>query len=270
MISGKAKIAGVIGWPVSHSLSPRLHQYWLRENGIDGAYVPLVVTPDNLGDAIRALPKLGFRGINLTIPHKEAVMTFCDEIDATAKKIGAVNTLIIENGRIAGANTDAYGFMENVRPRLQGKAKAVVLGAGGAARAVCHALTEAGFKEIVVTNRTLEKAQSLATEKIAVAPWEERSTILERADLLVNTTSLGMTGKEALEIDLSALPKTALVTDIVYKPLMPPLLEKAKARGNPVVDGLGMLIYQAVPGFEAWFGVRPAVTEELRQYLLHG
>lgn len=270
MISGHAKLAGVIGWPVSHSLSPKLHNYWLEQYGIDGAYLPLAVRPGDLASVIRALPAMGFRGANLTIPHKEAVIPLLDSIDDTARAIGAVNTIVIEGDKIHGTNTDAYGFMENIRPHLTGKGKAILLGAGGAAKAICHALLAEGFSHISIINRTEARAQALAAHfggRIDVQKWDKRSGLLEGADLLVNTTSLGLSGKEALDIDLEALPKTALVTDIVYNPLITPLLETAKANGNPVVDGLGMLIHQAVPGFDMWFGTKPDVTAEVRQHL---
>lgn len=263
------KTAGVIGWPVSHSLSPRLHGYWLDKYRIDGEYKAWPVKPEELGSFITSMVEKGFAGGNVTVPHKEAAMRLVNEMDAEAKAIGAVNTLVISKGIIQGSNTDAYGFTENIRPFIKGTNKAVVLGAGGAARAVVHALKKLGFARIVVTNRTPEKAEALAKLfSVETAPWEYRMAALEGADILVNTTSLGMTGKENLEIDLSLLPKTALVTDIVYAPLITPLLVAARARGNPTVDGLGMLLHQAVPGFEAWFGVKPEVTDELRRYLL--
>lgn len=276
MLSGKAKIAGVIGWPVEHSLSPRLHHYWLERMGIDGSYVPLAVRPEDLADTIKALSKMGFAGVNLTIPHKEAVIPLLDEIDETARIIGAVNTIIVtKEGKLKGTNTDAYGFMENIRQKavISNKGKAVVLGAGGAAKAVVKALADEGFAQIVVVNRTLKKAQKIAslfTAAVSAAPWEERSSQLAGADLLVNTTSLGLNGKESLEIDLTALPAKAIVNDIVYVPLETELLQWAKARGNVTVDGLGMLIYQAVPAFEAWFGRKPQVTDELRRHLQGG
>jgi shikimate dehydrogenase len=266
----------VVGWPVAHSLSPKLHGHWLKEFGIEGAYNAYEVAPDDLPSFIRKLAaQEGMRGCNLTIPHKEAVMPLLGSIDAVATRIGAVNTIIIENGQLHGTNTDAYGFAENIRTHLTGTEKAVVLGAGGAARAVCVALEMLGFAQVVITNRTHARAQALAAEfgsVFSVCQWEEKDRALERADLLVNTTSLGLKGQEPLEIDLSLLPRTSLVTDIVYKPLLTPLLEMARGRGHPVVDGLGMLIHQAVPGFEAWFGQRPKVDakrlETLKAYLL--
>jgi shikimate dehydrogenase len=273
MISGKAKVAGVIGWPVSHSLSPRLHNYWLNHYSIDGLYIPLAVKPEDCIEVIKTLPKMGIRGVNLTLPHKELVMPLVTDMDDDARAIGAVNTLMISyDGTIQGMNTDAYGFIKNIRPHIAAhKNKVVVLGAGGAARAVCHALIKEGFAEIMLTNRTQEKADALAAHfagRIQVRAWDLRNQLLEGADLLVNATSLGMEGHAPLPLSLDALPKTAVVTDIVYTPLVTPLLKAAKDRGNPVVDGLGMLIHQAVPAFKAWFGVNPDITPELRNHLL--
>jgi shikimate dehydrogenase len=275
-LSGKAKLAGVMGWPVSHSRSPRLHGYWLQSLGIDGAYVPLAVSPDNLADAIKALPKLGFRGVNLTVPHKEAVIELLDAVEPQAKRIGAVNTVVVrEDGSLYGKNTDAFGFYENLRqgaPHWQpGQGPALVLGAGGAARAVVAALIEAGVPDIRLANRNLDRARQLAADlggPITPIAWDQRSDALAGAALLVNTTTLGMEGQPPLEIDLGALPTDAVVNDIVYVPLETDLLARARARGNAVVDGLGMLLWQAVPGFEAWFGATPQVTPALRDFVL--
>lgn len=273
MVSNTKK-AGVIGFPVSHSLSPRLHGYWLKKYNIDGEYQAYPVEPKNLASFIKNLrTDKNFVGANFTIPHKEEMMKLVDETHGFAWMIEAVNTIIVKDGQLHGINTDDEGFMENIRTSITGKKKAVVLGAGGAAKAVIFALKILGFEQIIVTNRTRERAEKVAQwvePNLEIADWENRSEILENTDLLVNTTSLGMTGKEHLEIDLSLLPKTALVTDIVYSPLITGLLTQAQARGNTTVDGLGMLLYQAVPAFEAWFGVRPEVTEELRQYVLNG
>lgn len=273
-ISGKAKIAGVMGWPVTHSLSPRLHNYWLSSLAIDGAYVPLSVKPEDFESVMRALPKMGFRGVNLTLPHKELVLPFLDDMDDDARNASMANTIIVkESGELFGMNTDSYGFIENIRPALSlKKDKAVVLGAGGAAKAVCYALIKLGFKEIVVVNRSRSRAQALAEQfvgEIVTHDWDSRAECLHDADLLVNATSLGMQGQEELQIDLAALPLAALVTDIVYTPLETGLLAQAKARGNTVVDGLGMLLHQAVPGFHAWFGVKPHVDDALRHHILH-
>lgn len=275
-MAGNKLRAGVVGWPVAHSLSPKLHGHWLKEFGIEGAYNAYEVAPDDLPSFIRKLASQeGMRGCNLTIPHKEAALPLLGSLDEVATRIGAVNTIIIENGQLHGTNTDAYGFAENVRTQLTVTDKAVVLGAGGAARAVCVALEMLGFSQVVIANRTRTRAQALADEfgaMFSVCEWEEKDSALAGANLLVNTTSLGLKGQEPLAINLSALPRTSLVTDIVYKPLMTPLLELAHERGHPVVDGLGMLIHQAVPGFEAWFGQRPEVNaaqlETLKAYLL--
>jgi shikimate dehydrogenase len=276
ILTGKARLAGVIGWPVGHSRSPRLHGYWLEKMGIDGAYLPLAVAPDDLAEVVRVLPKLGFRGVNLTIPHKEAVIPLLDTIDPLAARIGAVNTLIIkEDGTIEGRNTDAFGFLENVRrgaPDWQPQdGPAVVIGAGGAARAVIAALTDAGVGELRLVNRSRDRAERLAQDlggPIVVGDWNSRADLLDGAALVVNTTSLGMAGQPPLDLDLAALPISAVVTDIVYVPLETPLLAAARQRGNRIVDGLGMLLWQAVPGFTAWFGPQPEVTDALRTFVL--
>jgi shikimate dehydrogenase len=275
ILSAKARIAGVMGWPVGHSRSPRVHGYWLEQLGIDGAYVPLPVRPEDFADALRALPKLGFCGCNVTVPHKQAALALCERVDADARRIGAVNTVVVgEDGALDGRNTDAFGFSENILRNAPGwsfaKGPAVVLGAGGAARAVLAALADAGAPEIRLINRTRGRAEDLAADiggSAEVRAWGDWSA-LEGAHLLVNTTSLGMTGQPPLEIDLSALPNAALVNDIVYAPLETGLLTAARARGNPVVDGLGMLLYQAVPGFAAWYGATPEVTDALRRFVL--
>ncbi|RJF89659.1 shikimate dehydrogenase [Oleomonas cavernae] len=275
-ISGKAKLAGVMGWPVGHSRSPRLHGYWLEQHGIDGAYVPLAVRPDDLAAALRALPKLGFRGCNLTVPHKEAALAVVDRVDAAARRIGAMNTVVVEaDGTLSGSNTDAPGFIANLRQGapgldLAGKT-AVVIGAGGAARAVVVGLIDAGVAGIRLANRSAERTQALVeafAPVVGAVAWDARAQALAGADLLVNTTSLGMVGEPALDLPLDALPATATVTDIVYAPLETALLAAARARGNVAVDGLGMLLHQAVPGFAAWFGTTPTVTAELRAHVL--
>ena len=264
--------AAVIGWPAGHSLSPKLHSYWLKQYGIDGSYGALEVKPEDLEETLNGLAGRGYAGCNLTLPHKESAIPMLYAIDETAKAIGAVNTVVIKDGKLCGTNTDAYGFMENLNDHTKLRAgKAVVLGAGGAARAVCQALKGAGFREIVLTNRTPGKAETLAKQfgnNFRAVAWEGRVDTLAGADLLVNTTSLGLEKNPPLAINLDHLPKDAVVNDIVYKPLMTPLLAAAKERGNIVVDGLGMLIHQAVPGFEAWFGVRPKITPELKSHLL--
>ncbi|WP_366554689.1 shikimate dehydrogenase [Aquibaculum sediminis] len=274
-ISGAARLAGVLGWPVAHSRSPQLHGHWLAHYGIDGAYVPLAVRPEDLETAVRGLVALGFRGANVTIPHKEAVLALCDSLSPRAERIGAVNTLLFGAEGIAGDNTDGFGFLANLRqeaPDWQASAgPAVVLGAGGAARAILVALLDAGVPAVRLLNRTRARAETLAAElggAIEVVDWEARHAALDGANLLANTTALGMTGKAPLELELTQLPSAALVTDIVYAPLETPLLEEAKRRGNRTVDGLGMLLHQARPGFQSWFGVEPEVTPALRQAVL--
>lgn len=268
--------AGVMGWPVDHSRSPALHGFWLKVLGIDGSYVRLPVKPEDLEKALRDLPQQGFAGVNLTVPHKETAMRIVDEISPEARRIGAINTVFVTaDGRLRATNTDGYGFITSLKAGAPAfdpaKGPAVVLGAGGAARAICVALQDAGVPEICIINRTLERAQNLAAALgggFTTAPWNARAARLEGANLLVNTTTLGMKGQDPLEIDLALLPLAATVTDIVYVPLETPLLAAARARGNPVVDGLGMLLYQAQPGFEGWFGKRPDVTAELRAHVL--
>lgn len=280
-VSGKAKIAGVMGWPVSHSLSPRLHGFWLEQAGIDGTYIPLPVAPENIEQAIRALPLLGFRGANVTVPHKEAALRAADHASERAQRMGAANTLVVgEDGSITADNTDGYGFVENLRAGAPGwqarSGTAVILGAGGAARGIICALFDAGVPDIVVLNRTRARAEALAADlaphfphqSLRVLDWDQRHSVLAGAALLVNTTTQGMHGQPPLDLSLEALPVAAVVTDIVYVPLITPLLAEARARGNTSVDGLGMLLHQARPGFEAWFGHAPEVNEALRQHVL--
>lgn len=279
-INGKTAVAGVIGWPVSHSKSPLLHNFWFREYGINGAYVAFPVAPGRFESAISGLVALGLKGANVTVPYKEAALEAADLVTDEAARIGAANTLVVlEDGRIEARNTDCYGFTENLRHGAPGwkaaAAPAVVLGAGGASRAVLVGLLDAGVPEIRLLNRSRDKADTLSKQlglagsgRIRVMEWGQRSAALEDAGLLVNTTSLGMGGQPPLEIDLAALPAEAIVTDAVYTPLETPLLKAARQRGNGCVDGLGMLLYQAVSAFEAWFGVRPEVTPALRAHLL--
>jgi shikimate dehydrogenase len=278
-ITGRTRLAGIMGWPVSHSRSPALHNFWLDEHGIDGVYVPLAVRPDQLERALRALPALGFRGCNLTIPHKEAAMAVVDRVDPVARRIGAVNTIVVAaDDSLEASNTDAYGFRENLfdgAPDWGPEAgPAVILGAGGAARAIAVALIEAGVAEIRLVNRTLARAEAMAGElagpaaRISAHPWSGRNRALAGAGLLVNATSLGMAGGPGLEIDLALLPSFAVVVDIVYVPLDTALLVEARGRGYRTVDGLGMLLHQARPGFEAWFGAPVRVTRELRAAVL--
>lgn len=274
-ISGAARTAGVLGWPVRHSRSPLMHNYWLRHHRIDGAYVPLAVAPDDVADALRCLGRLGFVGANVTVPHKRAALAAVDDADDAARRIGAVNTIVVsESGVLHGSNTDGRGFIANLdagAPGWSRAAPAVVVGAGGAARAVVAALADAGVPETRLVNRSRGRAERLARElgagDLAVVDWGERGRALDGAGLLVNATSAGLEGAGALDLDLARLPVEAVVTDLVYDPLVTPLLEAARARGNPTVDGLGMLIHQAIPGFAAWFGVEPKATAALRRLL---
>lgn len=272
ILSGSAKIAGVIGWPIGHSRSPRLHGYWLDQYKIDGAYVPLSVSPNHLPEALAGLAASGFQGVNVTVPHKEQAFEACSSLDDHAQRIGAVNTIVFQEDGIHGSNTDAFGFIENIRHNADWSGGiSVVLGAGGAARAICVALIDAGSTEIRLVNRTRSRAETLAKEfgsVIRVYEWENRHDALSEASLLVNSTTLGMTGQKTLDLDLDTLPPSAIVNDIVYAPLETKLMAHARSRGNPVVDGLGMLLHQARPGFESWFGVRPEVTDTLRQFVL--
>ena len=276
MLSGRSRVAGIIGWPVTHSRSPRLHGFWLRRYGIDGAYVPLPVQPERFAEALRALPLLGFAGANVTVPHKEAALASVDRASREARHIGAVNTIVVAaDGTLEGRNTDGFGFSENLRDALPGwsavAGPAVLLGAGGAARAVAVALLDAGAPEVRLANRTAERAERLAADiggPIRVVGWDDRTAALADASMLVNTTTLGMAGQPPLDLPLDRLPPTAVVNDIIYAPLETALLAAARRRGNPVVDGLGMLLHQARPAFCAWFGVEPEVTPELRRFVL--
>ncbi len=279
MITGAARVAGVMGWPVHHSLSPRLHGYWLNHYGVDGAYVPLAVHPEHLSAAIAGLRGLGFAGANVTVPHKETVMPLLASISPLALQIGAVNTLIVsQDGSVHGHNTDAEGYLASLGGAVDVETlrHAVILGAGGAARAVAAGLLSRGVRRLTLTNRTRARAEALAAHlgrhegAVRVADWPGSQQDLHDADLLVNTTSLGMDGQPPLLVDLEGLPAGAVVSDIVYVPLETDLLARARARGHRVVDGLGMLLHQAGAGFEAWFGVRPEVTRDLRAHVLAG
>ena len=269
-------IAGVIGNSISHSKSPKLHQHWLRRYGIRGEYVPLHVESENLESVIRSMPKMGFVGANVTIPHKVDVMRFADQISDRAILVGAANTLIFkDDGKIYADNTDGYGFMANLRqgaPDWDPKSgPAMVLGAGGACRAIIVALADAGVTEIFLTNRTRAKADALRAEfgaRIQVVDWVQAGNVVEDAATLINTTSLGMTGQPELRVPLDGLRPDTLVTDIVYSPLQTPLLAQAQAAGCRTIDGLGMLLHQGVPGFERWFGKRPEVDDATRQVVL--
>ncbi len=277
ILSGTARLAGVMGWPVAHSRSPRIHGYWLEEKGIDGAYLPLAVRPEALGAALAALPALGFRGCNLTAPHKEAAVLHMATLSEAARRIGAVNTVTVGEGdALHGDNTDGYGFIGHLRQEAPGwepAAPVAMLGAGGAARAVADALVAAGAAEIRIVNRSPERAAALAAAAggaVRSLPWEERGAALDDCGLLVNTTQLGQVGKPALDLDLGRLPADAVVYDLVYAPLETALLRAARARGNVAVDGLGMLIHQARPGFAAWFGARAEATAALRAFVAEG
>jgi shikimate dehydrogenase len=266
-------LAGVMGWPVAHSRSPAIHGHWIRQHGLHGDYVLLPVQPAQLPDAVRGLRALGFAGCNITIPHKVAAMALVDRVDPLAQRIGAINTIVVEpDGVLAGYNNDAYGFIQSLldaQPGWRADAGPVtVLGAGGGARAILVALAERGAREIRLCNRSLDKAQALAEEfgaPVCAYPWAQRAEALDGCALLVNTTSLGMKGQEPLDLPLDRLPAHALVSDIIYVPLETPLLAKARQRGNPTVNGLGMLLNQARPAFRSWFGVMPEVTPELRR-----
>lgn len=274
-LTGKARVAGVLGWPVAHSRSPRLHGFWLEKHAIDGVYIPMAVRPEDFPEVLRAIPKLGFRGCNLTLPHKEMALALVDRVEPAARRIGAVNTVVVaEDGKLEGRNTDVSGFIDNLKASVPGLdfryGPAVVLGAGGGARAVVAGLVDEGCPAIHVVNRDVGRARKLVAD-LGVASahdWAALPGLLQEATLLVNSTSLGMSGAPPLPIDLSPMPAGGVVADLVYAPLETPLLAQARARGLAPVDGLGMLLYQGVAGFEAWFGVRPAVTEELRAWVL--
>lgn len=268
ILSGMARAAGIAGWPVAHSRSPRVHGFWLQRYGIDGAYVPLPVRPGHFDTAMHGLAAAGFAGANVTIPHKLEAFALCDEMDDAAHRIGAVNTLVFRDGRIKGSNTDGFGFIANLRDHQVDPAAgpALVLGAGGAARAVVAGLAALGVP-VTVANRSPARAEALAAEfsGVRVEAWDLRSEVLRDHSLVVNATSLGMSGHGELNLGLSH--PALVVADLVYVPLETALLRAARHRGLRVVDGLGMLLHQARPGFEAWFGVDPTVDQELRQFV---
>lgn len=265
---------GLVGHPVSHSKSPLIHNYWIQKYGLQGEYIALDVRPERLEGALKQCIDQGYKGLQFTIPHKGLVVDLCDEIDETVKAVGAVNTVIFDRGKIKGFNTDVFGFVENIQENGGGfdfaKGPTVVLGAGGAAHAIVYALQQQGVPEIRVTNRTYKRAEEFSEKfkDVNVIPWEQRSAILDDIALLVNTTSLGLEGQPALDIDLKNLNSKALVHDIVYAPLQTPLLKRAQARGNHTVTGIGMLLHQARPAFKKWFGVLPDTDTELLRMVL--
>jgi shikimate dehydrogenase len=268
-------LACVTGWPISQSRSPALHNFWFAQHGLAGSYVPLAIPPERLEAALRALPALNFAGCNLTIPLKQDAMKIVDEVDITAKKIGAMSCVVVRpDGSLAGSNNDWYGFTHNILefvPDWRADAgPAVVMGAGGGARAVVYGLMERGAREIRLCNRTLARAQTLAKDfggPITVVPWDERHDVIEGAAMLVNATNQGMIGQAALDLRLDKLPKAALVNDIIYNPRETPLIATARSRGNRTVTGLGMLLHQGIPAWQAWFGMTPKVTSELRDLI---
>ena len=272
----RPRLAAVLGNPISHSKSPRMHNYWLKQNKLNGYYIPIKVELENFEETIRALVSMGFSGVNVTIPHKLSALKIADESSSTAQYIGAANTLTFtRENKIYADNTDAYGFINNIKCKYPDwnpkKGTSVVLGAGGASRAVIAALLSEGSKKIIVLNRTIEKAEALKKDydnKITVESWTNINEVAASSSNIINTTSLGMNNESLISINPNAIPETALVSDLVYTPLETNLLKMAKNRGSRTVDGLGMLIHQGVPGFEAWFGQKPLVTEELRKILI--
>jgi len=276
MTTQKIPLAGVIGHPVAHSRSPRLFRYWLNRAGLPGHYIPMDITQDDLQGALETLPKLGFVGVNVTIPHKVTVLSLADRVTDRASLIGAANTLSWQpDGTLFADNTDGEGFMANLKstaPDLDlSVAPTTVFGAGGAARAIMSALLAAGSQNIRLTNRTRSRAEALKAEfgtKIEVVDWVQAGNALDGAGIVVNTTSLGMQGKAAFRVPLDGLTANTVVSDLVYTPLETDLLKTARDKGCTVVDGLGMLLQQAVPGFERWFGERPTIDDETRRVMI--
>lgn len=270
-------LAGVVGWPISHSLSPRLHGHWLTRYGIAGHYIPIGLRPQDFETGFRALPKLGFRGVNLTIPYKEAVLAMATSVSDRASLIGAANTIVFrEGGGVVADNTDAYGFLESVRQAqpgwsAKGAGAALILGAGGASRAIVHALLADGIGEVRLANRTRQRSNILKDQfgaRMSVVDWNLAADAIEGAGIIVNTTALGMPGKPELTLPLDTAAPGTLVVDIVYGPTATGFLREAARHGLPTIDGLGMLLHQAVPGFESWFGQRPEVDAALRRAVL--
>ncbi|MBD3677406.1 MAG: shikimate dehydrogenase [Rhodobacteraceae bacterium] len=276
MSDNKIPLAGVIGSPIAHSRSPRLHGYWLKKYGIAGHYIPMDIAPSDLAEAVQTLPRLGFVGINVTIPHKEAMLGLADIVTDRAALIGAANTIIFrKDGKVHADNTDGYGFIQNLVEGAPGwsasKGPAAVLGAGGAARAIVSSLLEAGAPEVRLSNRTRARADALRKDfgaKVNVFDWVKAGEMMEGCATVVNTTSLGMTGKPELKVSLDYVSSDAVVTDLVYTPLQTDFLSRAAEKGCTTVDGLGMLIHQATPGFERWFGQKPEIDDDLREILL--
>jgi shikimate dehydrogenase len=267
--------AGVIGWPIDHSLSPRLFYYWLKKYKINGLYNAYAVERKELSGILSKMKEMGIVGLNVTVPHKQTVMEYVDHLSACAQRVGAVNTITLKNDLLIGDNTDGFGFIENVKQNYQGlnafTGVSIVIGAGGAARSIVTTLVNIGVKKIFIINRTRRNAEKLAEDiggPINVLDWDKRHDSLADATFVVNTTTLGMNGKPPLDLTLDALPKKALVNDIVYAPLETQLLRNSRLRGNPTVDGIGMLLHQARPGFAAWFGEEPNVTKDLRNHVL--
>ncbi len=266
---------GVIGHPISHSKSPLIHRYWIEKYGLSGSYEAIDITPQTLKQGVQDLIDQGYSGFNVTVPHKVAMMELCDDISESAQAIGAVNTISLQDGKIFGNNSDGFGFIENLKAHAPKswsfEGKAVVFGAGGAALAIVHALLEEGVSEVLILNRTREKADALCSKfgrKPVSSDWLDRNTLIQDANLIVNTTSLGMTGQPPLEIDLKDVQAKCLVNDIVYAPLMTDLLLQAQKCNLPVVTGIGMLLHQARLGFELWHGTLPDVTKDLEDLAL--
>ncbi|MBR71950.1 MAG: shikimate dehydrogenase [Rhodospirillaceae bacterium] len=276
ILSRNITICGVIGYPVSHSLSPVLHNFWIKKYKQNGTYIPFAVDPNKLNEAIVGIINLGIKGVNVTLPHKESVLKYVQQLTDNAKEIGAVNTLTLnKEGKIIGDNTDAFGFLANLKdfaPHLRfASQKAIILGAGGVAKSVCFALINSGISEVIVVNRNKERAEKIKEKfgsNIRVEIWENRDQALEDVSILINCTSLGMNGQPALEISLEKLPPDAVVNDLVYTPINTRLLIEARKRGHISVDGLGMLLHQAKPAFHSWFDIQPEVSIELRNHVL--
>jgi len=271
----RPSLAAVMGWPVMHSRSPLMHNYWLEQQSLGGGYVPLAIEPGRLEPALRALHPLGFAGCNLTIPHKQDAMTIVDEVSDVARRIGAISCVVVrEDGTLVGTNNDWLGFLGNLKESQPGWRGAdgpvAVIGAGGGARAVCHAMLEEGAPEVRLINRTQARAQGIADEfggPIRVVPWAERHEALEGVALAVNATSQGMIGMEPLDLRLDRLSSSAIAADIIYTPLETPFLAEARGRGNATVNGLGMLLHQGPPAWKMWFGLEPEVTADLRELM---